>query len=72
MNSTIQQTASQLPEEIIKKNMRSPRSQAETISRIESISYLEETLPELCKIDAPLLQMVKSEKFQWGPVENLS
>ena len=54
------------------KNMRSPRSQAETISRLASISYFEETLPQLRKIAAPLFEMVKSEKFKWGPLENAS
>ena len=54
------------------KNMRSPRSQAETISRLASISYFEETLPQLRKLAAPLFEMVKSEKFKWGPVENAS
>ena len=46
------------------KNMRNPRSQAETISRLGSISYFEETLPQLRKIVAPLFHMVESDKFQ--------
>ena len=54
------------------KNMRAPRSQAETISRIASISYFENTLPQLRKVAAPLFDMIKSEQFKWGDVENNS
>ena len=43
--------------------MRAPRSQAETISRLASISYFENTLPQLHKMAAP---------FQWTEVENNS
>ena len=53
-------------------NMRSPHSQAETISRLGSITYFEETLPQLRKIAALLFEMVKSDQFKWGPVENSS
>ena len=54
------------------KKMRAPRSQAETISRLASISYFENTLPQLRKVAAPLFDMIKSEQFKWTDVENNS
>ena len=52
------------------KSMRSPRSQAETISRLASISYFENTLPQIRKVTAPLFEMIKSDTFKWGETEN--
>ena len=52
------------------KLMRPPRSQAETNSRLASISYFENTLPQLRKVAAPLFEMIKSDTFKWGVVEN--
>ena len=72
LGHTFKNSANSIPES--KKNnfkkMRAPRSRAETISRLASISYFENTLPQLRKVAAPLFNMVKSEQFQWTDVEN--
>ena len=52
--------------------MRPPRSQAECISRLASISYFENTLPQLRKVAIPLFDMVKSDNFKWTEVEHNS
>ena len=72
LGHTFKDSAISIPEN--KRNnfqkMRPPRSQAECISRLASISYFENTLPQLRKVAIPLFDMVKSDNFKWTEVEN--
>ena len=52
--------------------MRSPRSCAETISRISSLGYFSTYLPLLRTISLPLQQMSQSGVFQWNEIHELS
>ena len=69
LGHTFKNSANSIPESKRNniKKMRAPRSQAETISRLASISYFENTLPKLRKVAAPLFDMIK-----WTEVENNS
>ena len=51
------------------KNMRSPRSQTECISRLGMLSYFNEYLTNLKKIIAPLLKLSTADIFYWTRLE---
>ena len=62
LGHTFKDSANSIPESKRNnfKKMRPPRSQAECISCLASISYFENTLPQLRKVAAPIFDMVRS------------